>query len=69
MPIFRYKAIAPGGETKAGVIDADTARDARQRLRKEQLLVSEIHEASGVRRRAPDENARNSAANCATTTN
>jgi general secretion pathway protein F len=57
MPIFRYKAIAPGGETKTGVIDADTARDARQRLRKEQLLVSEIHEARGVRRRAPDKNA------------
>ena len=55
MPIFRYKAIAPGGETKTGVIDADTARDARQRLRRNQLLVSDIHEARSGRRSAPNE--------------
>ncbi|MDP6762970.1 MAG: type II secretion system F family protein [Planctomycetota bacterium] len=55
MPIFRYKAIAPGGETKTGVIDADTARDARQRLRRDELLVSDIHEARGGRRSTPGE--------------
>jgi len=51
MPIFQYKAIAPGGETKTGVIDADTARDARSRLRRESLLVSHIQEARGGRQR------------------
>lgn len=50
MPIFQYKAVGPGGETKTGVIDADTARDARNRLRKDSLLVSEIRETRGGRR-------------------
>jgi len=49
MPIFQYKAIAAGGEVRTGVVDADTARDARAKLRKENLLVSDIREASGRR--------------------
>ena len=44
MPIFEYKAYAEGGATKTGVIDADTPRDARQRLRKEKLLVSDLRQ-------------------------
>jgi general secretion pathway protein F len=44
MPIFEYKAYAPGGAVQSGVIDADTSREARVRLRKENLLVSEIFE-------------------------
>lgn len=47
MPIFQYKALAAGGEKRSGVIDADTPRDARARLRKDGLLVSDIREASG----------------------
>lgn len=54
MPIYQYKAFAPGGEVRSGVIDADTPRDARTRLRREDLLVKEIHEAHGRRRRAGD---------------
>lgn len=50
MPIFEYKAYASGGRVQAGVIDADTTREARQRLRRENLLVSEIHEVRGGRR-------------------
>ncbi len=51
MPIFEYKAYAPGGLTKTGVIDADTPREARQRLRRDNVLVSEIHELrSGAKR-------------------
>lgn len=46
MPIFEYKAYAPGGATRTGVVDADTPRDARQRLRKDNLLVSELHEVA-----------------------
>jgi len=62
MPIFQYKAIAPGGGTQTGVIDADTARDARQRLRRDKnLLVSEIRERRTARaartQRAPGEKA------------
>jgi type II secretory pathway component PulF len=50
MPIFQYKAFSAGGAVTSGVIDADTTRDARQRLRRENLLVSEIHETRGGRR-------------------
>ena len=49
MPIYAYKAIGPGGATKSGVIDADTPRDAREKLRKDKLLVSEIRESHGRR--------------------
>jgi len=49
VPIYQYTALAPGGEVKKGVIDADTARDARQRLRKENLLVTDIAEGRSSR--------------------
>jgi len=50
MPIFEYKAYAPGGATKTGVIDADTPREARQRLRREDILVSELKLIKGGRK-------------------
>jgi general secretion pathway protein F len=53
MPIFQYKAFAPGGTVATGVIDADTSRDARQRLRRENLLVSDIIELRSGRRVRP----------------
>jgi general secretion pathway protein F len=58
VPIFEYKAYAPGGTTQAGVIDADTSREARVRLRKENLLVSEIYELKGGRRSATTKGAK-----------
>ncbi len=50
MPIFQYKAYVAGGGTTTGVVDADTAREARTRLRRENVLVSEIHEVTTGRR-------------------
>ena len=50
MPIFEYKAYAPGGAIRTGVVDADTAREARARLRRDDILVSEIQELRGGRR-------------------
>ena len=50
MPIFEYKAFAPGGETKKGIVDADTAKEARQKLRRENILVSEIRQTRGGKR-------------------
>src|SRR5258706_13829658 len=47
MPIFEYKAYASGGSIQSGVIDADTSREARTRLRKDNLLVKEIKELRG----------------------
>ena len=52
MPIYQYKAYTPGGGTTTGVIDADTAREARAQLRRDQVFVSEINEVRGGRRRA-----------------
>jgi general secretion pathway protein F len=49
MPIYQYKAFAPGGATRTGVIDADTPREAREKLRRESLLVSEIRTTRGGR--------------------
>ncbi len=49
MPIFEYKAFGGEKGVTTGVIDADTARDARVRLRRENLLVSEIREVKGGR--------------------
>ena len=44
MPIYEYKAYGSGGSTKTGVIDADTPREARSRLRRDNILVSELRE-------------------------
>jgi len=51
VPIYQYTALAPGGDVKKGIIDADTAKDARQRLRKESLLVTDISESRSTRLR------------------
>ncbi|NOT31577.1 MAG: type II secretion system F family protein [Planctomycetes bacterium] len=51
MPIYEYKAYSSGGATKTGVVDADTPREARQRLRRDNILVSELRELrSGTRK-------------------
>ena len=42
MPIYEYKGFAPSGATKTGIIDADTPRDARARLRERSVLVTEL---------------------------
>ena len=42
MPTFNYKGLASDGGSKSGVIDADTPRDARQKLRRENIYVLEI---------------------------
>ena len=44
MPIFEYKAIGPDNATKKGIIDADTPRDARLKLKKERLYVTDLRE-------------------------
>jgi general secretion pathway protein F len=42
VPTFNYKGLASDGGSKSGVIDADTPRDARQKLRRENIYVLEI---------------------------
>ncbi|MCP3917406.1 MAG: type II secretion system protein GspF [bacterium] len=50
MPIYEYKAFAVGGAVQQGIIDADTERDARTKLRREDLRVSKLTELRGSKR-------------------
>lgn len=50
MPIFEYKAIDGENKVKKGIIDADTPRDARLKLKKERLFVTDIKESAGKRK-------------------
>lgn len=52
MPIFEYKAIDGGNRVKKGIIDADTARDARLKLKRDSLFVTDIKESKGKKKRA-----------------
>ncbi|MFY9341791.1 MAG: type II secretion system F family protein [Planctomycetota bacterium] len=45
MPIFEYKAIDGDNRVKKGIIDADTPRDARVKLKKDRLFVTDIRES------------------------
>ena len=47
MPIFEYKALTSSGKTKKGIVDADTARDARSKLRSDHMHVTEMWEVAG----------------------
>lgn len=48
MPIYNYKGFAADGGTKTGVIDADTPKDARNKLRRENIYVLEIDAAGST---------------------
>lgn len=50
MPIFEYKAIDGANKVKKGIIDADTTRDARQKLKKDKLFVTDIRETSAKKK-------------------
>jgi len=62
MPIYEYKAYAAGGATKTGVIDADTPREARQRLRRENILVSDLRELRSGKRKSKGTTAKGASA-------
>jgi general secretion pathway protein F/type IV pilus assembly protein PilC len=47
MPLFRYKAIQEDGRESKGVIDADSLAMAKERLRKQRVLVTSIEGWSG----------------------
>ncbi len=52
MPIFEYKAIDGDNRVKKGIIDADTPRDARLKLKKDRLFVTDIRESRSRRKGA-----------------
>src|SRR5688572_9327422 len=43
MPVYDYKGLMPDGGARAGIIDADSPREARIKLRAQNVLVTEIH--------------------------
>ena len=45
MPVYEYKALDKEGKTTTGIVDADSARDARQKLRGRNLFASELKES------------------------
>lgn len=52
MPIFEYKAIDGDNKVKKGIIDADTPRDARVKLKQDSLFVTDIKESRGKKKAA-----------------
>lgn len=42
MPVYQYKALDEGGKPAGGVIDADTPKEARLKLRERKLRVTEL---------------------------
>ena len=54
MPIFEYKALTPAGTAKKGIIDADTARVAREKLRGDRVHVTDMWEVDDKRQKKPD---------------
>ncbi|MBY0529822.1 MAG: type II secretion system F family protein [Rhabdochlamydiaceae bacterium] len=42
MPLFRYRALSTEGKNYSGVIDADSFNLAKERLRKQQILVTDL---------------------------
>ncbi len=47
MPVFEYKGFDGGGAAAAGVIEADTAKIARGRLRRQGVFPTEVKEQTG----------------------
>ncbi|MBK8207393.1 MAG: type II secretion system F family protein [Planctomycetes bacterium] len=47
MPVFEYKALNAKGKAVSDVIDAETARDAREKLRHQKIYVTDIKEVRG----------------------
>lgn len=42
MPIYQYQALTEAGKQKRGMVDADSPRDARQKLRLDRLFVTSM---------------------------
>ncbi len=47
MPVFEYRALDGKGNAVAGIVDADTAKIARSRLRRQGIFPTEISEQAG----------------------
>ncbi|MCM2278697.1 MAG: type II secretion system inner membrane protein GspF [Oligoflexia bacterium] len=48
-PMFDYKALSPDGKNQRGVVEAETAKAARTKLKKQGLMVTDIREKSAAK--------------------
>lgn len=48
MPVYQYKALKDDGSADAGVIDADSPRDARTKLKNRKLFVTDLLAVGGA---------------------
>jgi general secretion pathway protein F len=53
LPIFEYEALNAAGKSIRGIIDADSARTARTKLKGQGIYPTEIREEAGAAQRAP----------------
>jgi general secretion pathway protein F len=51
MPVYDYKGLTSAGDSKTGIIDADSPREARIKLRQQNVMVMEIAERERTVRR------------------
>jgi len=51
MPVYDYKGLSLTGETRTGIIDADSPREARIKLRSQNLMVTDLSSRSEKVRR------------------
>lgn len=54
MPVYDYKGLTPAGDAKTGIVDADSPREARIKLRAQNVLVTEIVPRESSVRRATE---------------
>ena len=47
MPVFEWKGFDVKGKSATGVVDADSPREARLKLKREKVLVTKVHPARG----------------------
>jgi general secretion pathway protein F len=49
MPIYEYKGVNAGGKSISGVLDGESLKTVKAKLRKDGIVVLEVHEGSAVR--------------------
>jgi general secretion pathway protein F len=55
MPIFEYRALTTTGKPRKGVVDADTPREARTKLRTDHLHVTDMWEVDAKEKKTAEE--------------
>jgi len=54
MPVYEYKALDSAAKSTTGVVDAETPRDAREKLRARKIFVTEIVPVGGAAQKAEE---------------